>query len=90
MIFHFILDSQEKDRKKLRKVIDSELKHFNFSSYNPRGNGHLNELRGLHKEMFNRIMSNSYYEWGKTTDNFLRDIAKKSINLPKKNLWSDY
>lgn len=94
--FYFINDFSyypgfsRKDCKKLRKIIDSELKKFKFNSYNPSVNTVENRARGIHKQIFNQIMSNSYYEWGKTTETFIRDIAKKITNVPKRDTLSDY
>ncbi|HDR8109689.1 TPA: hypothetical protein QCZ04_002734 [Bacillus cereus] len=94
--FYFINDFSyypgfsERERKKLKNIIESNIKRFSFYSSNPGSKESLIKIKDLQKEMFGKIMSDSYYDWKQTTDNFLREVAKKSINLPRRNLWSDY
>ncbi|MEC2941333.1 RNA-directed DNA polymerase [Bacillus cereus] len=86
--FSFYPGFFESDRQKLKRKIKNEMKKFDFNNQvssqirvaNLRDT--LEKMKQKQKYLFEKITIHSYYDWQQTTETFLREVAKKSINLP--------
>ncbi|TQR31725.1 RNA-directed DNA polymerase [Lysinibacillus sphaericus] len=65
------------DRNKLKKQLNREINQLTLTI---KGNI---QLQNVYKDIFTKITSSSYYDWNKDITSFLREAAKKSINIPR-------
>lgn len=69
----FRLSDRNKLKKQINRDIDQLIQQLKGSV----------DLKDVYKDIFNKITEASYYGWDKDIPSFLREAAKKSINLPR-------
>lgn len=78
--FSYYPGFRESDNKKLKRELTQAISKLPFN------NNVEEQLKNNYNDIFTKITSSSYYNWNKNISSFLREVAKKSINIPKSNL----
>ncbi|ADU29420.1 RNA-directed DNA polymerase [Evansella cellulosilytica] len=78
--FSYYPGFRDSDKNKLKRELTRAISKLPFN------NNDDENFKNKYTEIFSKITSSSYYNWNRNISSFLREVAKKSINIPNNNL----